>query len=117
MADYVRTYDMDIQQGDDRAFTWPVLDAQGQAIDLSGYSVVVQVRPRYRSETVLHEWSTANNRAQLAGGKVSLLVDDSEEWAWSFGVYDIHLTDGDGNTEVLSRGTVRVIPGVTRAGA
>lgn len=117
MADYVRVDDLEIQQGDDRAFTWPLVDSDGDPMDLGDYSAVAQVRARPQSSVVLHEWSTANGRAQLGNGKLTLLVDDSEGWSWSHGVYDIHLTDGSGKTEVIARGSVVLIPGVTRAGA
>jgi hypothetical protein len=114
VAEYIRYDPLVVAQGDDRAFSWALLDADGEPINLQGFTAKAQVRAHPRSAEVLHEWSTANGKAVLGGGALTLKVNDSETWDWDRGVYDIHLTDGDGNTEVLARGSIVVVPAVTR---
>lgn len=115
MADYVRTDNLVIQQGDDRPFTWTLTDGADNPIaDFTGYIAKAQVRARESDTTVLHEWSTGNGKASLADSSVSLKVDDSETWEWTHGVYDLLVTPPDGVTEVVARGFVVVVPGVTR---
>lgn len=113
MPDSVLVDHVHIQQGDDEPLTWS-LTINGAPVDLSGYSVVAQVRRRAEATSpVLNEWSTADGTAELADSTVSLLVDDSESWTWTFGFYDIHVTDFAGRTRVPIRGSMTVIPAVT----
>lgn len=114
MAQYVRFDNLAIQQGDDRPFTWDLTSAQGDPVDLTGYSARAQVRDMSNSSAILHEWSTENGRAQLANSTVALLVDDSDSWTWDHGRYDLRVADSNGNTEVIARGTVVVTAGITR---
>lgn len=115
MPDLVSVDDIVIQQGDDRPLTWTLAGSStGAPVDLAGYSVVAQVRAKPTASTVLHEWSTDAGNAVLSESTVVLKVDDSETWTWSRGVYDIHLTDSSGQTEVVARGAVSLVPAVTR---
>jgi hypothetical protein len=114
MTDLVRVDDITIQQGDDRPLVWTLADAAGAPVNLDGYTAVAQVRSKPSSSTVLHEWSTTNGKAVLADSSVSLKVTDSETWTWHSGVYDLHITDFAGRTEVIARGKVSLIPAVTR---
>lgn len=115
MPDLVLVDNITIYQGDDEPITWTLTDEQGNPANLAGHSVVAQVRRR-RDPTspVLHEWSAEAGNVVLAGSSVSLKVDDSESWTWSFGFYDLHLTDPVGRVRVPVRGSVTVIPAVTR---
>jgi hypothetical protein len=106
--------DIVIHQGDDRPLTWTLTDAEGQPVNLDGYSARAQVRTKPHAGTVLHEWSTQDGNAALAESSITLKVADSETWDWRGGVYDIHLTDPMGQTEVVVRGTVAIMPAVTR---
>lgn len=106
--------DVVIQQGDDRPLVWTLADQAGAPVDLTGYSALAQVRSRPQSATVWHEWSTTAGNAVLSESSVTLKVNDSESWTWSQGVYDLHLTDPAGTTEVIARGSITVTPAVTR---
>jgi len=106
--------DLVILQGDDRPLIWTLADANGEPVNLAGYTAAAQVRGRANSTTVLHEWSTTDGSAVLSESSVTLKVDDSESWTWHYGVYDLHLTDPLGTTQVIARGTVTVTPAVTR---
>jgi hypothetical protein len=123
VASYVRVDDLRVYPGDDRAFTWPVLNDEGAPMSLVGWSARAQVRPMLGGG-VLHEWSTEDgsivlqSAAEGPGGVVipsslTLKVDDSESWTWRHGRFDIHLTDPNGRTQVLARGSVVVDRGVT----
>lgn len=112
---YVPIVDLAIYEGDDRAFTFPVLDADGQPMPLSGYSARAQVRdkPAKAGGVLLHEWSTAAGNAVVGSGAVTLQVSDSETWSFTEGVYDLQLVDAQGNHQVIARGRVKVTYGVT----
>jgi hypothetical protein len=114
MTDLVRVDDLTIHQADDRPLVWTLADVDGASVNLDGYSAVAQVRTKPHATTVLHEWSTPEGNAVLAESAVTLKVDDSETWAWRSGVYDLHITDPSGRTEVIARGKITLIPAVTR---
>ena len=115
MTDLVRVDDITVQQGDDRPLTWTLAEADGTSVEnLDGYTVIAQVRARPSATTVMHEWSTAEGTAVLAESSVVLKVADSETWTWRSGVYDLHLTDPLGATQVIARGKITLIPAVTR---
>lgn len=113
-SDYVRNDDLRIYAGDDRPITWPLTGEGGGPANLSGYTVRAQVRASPDATVVLHEWSTGAGNVLLANSAVSLLVDDSESWTWTEGVYDLHLIDSVSRHEILAWGRVTVLPGVTR---
>jgi hypothetical protein len=114
MADLVRVDDLTIQQGDDRPLVWQLADAQGAPVNLSGYSARAQVRARSSSTTVMHEWSTTAGSIVLTESTVTLKVNESETWTWRHGVYDLHLTDPLGATQVIARGGITLTPAITR---
>lgn len=106
--------DIVIYQGDDRPLVWTLADDSGDSVNLDGYTALAQVRTRPNAGTVLHEWSTATSRIVLSESRVTLKVDDSEDWTWRAGVYDLHLTDPLGTTQVIARGKITLVPAVTR---
>lgn len=112
VASTVRRTHLRIYPGDDRAFTWPVTDKDGEPMALTGWTVLAQVRPMLGGG-VLHEWSTAAGNAVLFDSTVTLSMADSETWEWNHGAYDIHLTDTTDRTQVLDSGTIVVDRGVT----
>lgn len=114
MPNYVRFDNLLIEQGDDRPFSWPITDQSGEPVDLTGYTARAQVRDTARSATVLHEWSTTAGNVALTDSTVTLLVRDSLDWTWDHGRYDLRVTDTQGNTEVIARGTVVLTAAVTR---
>lgn len=114
MADLVVRDNVVITQGDDRPVSWVLTDSTGSTVDLSGYTARAQVRARPDSPEVLHEWSTEAGTIALADSTVALSTVDSETWTWARGLYDVHLTDFSGRTEVVVRGSVVLVPGITR---
>jgi hypothetical protein len=105
-----------IYAGDDRPIQWPLTDTDGYPLDVTGWTAHAQVRPYPNAPAVLHEWSTANGRAVMANGSVTLLVDDSETYTWTIGEYDLFIVDTHNHWERIDGGRVRIIPAVTKAG-
>lgn len=109
---YVPTLDLDVYAGDDRSFTFPVLDSAGNPFPMTGWGARAQVRTA-PGGALLHEWSTSGGNATVSDGTVVLDVADSEGWTFRGGVYDLQLIDPDGHHDVIAHGKVRVTAGVT----
>ena len=111
-------YDFTIEQGatTTKPFVWKSSD--GQPVDLTGYSVRMQVRRNVSSPDVLLEASTENGRFQLdaESGKFTLVLSATITSAitWQTGVYDIELTDSDSVVTRLIQGQIDVSKEVTR---
>lgn len=105
-----------IQQGTTQGFLWPIVDASGNPVDVTGWTVRSQVRAIPSAEVVLHEWSNANANVTLDPSGVTLHVapEDSFAWTWLRGVYNILLTDLDDNVYEIAQGSVSVDPSITR---
>lgn len=99
------------QQGDDSPLVFPVL-VSGVAIDATGWSAKAQVRDR--ASAVLQTWTTADGSAVCDEDGVSLLMDDSLTWDWTFGRYDVAATSPDGLRRVTAGGRFQVKAAVTR---
>ena len=108
-------YDIEIEQGSDWAYQWPVNDG-GTPLDLTGWTVRGQVRSRHSSPDVLHEWSTTLGNATVASGSFTLSVaaSASSAWTWKKGVYDIELVSPEGTVYRVLQGEIEVDPEVTR---
>ena len=110
--------DFTIPQGTDGGRRWLVNDgATGLPIDFTGWHVKAQVRRNSAAADVDHEWSTtAGNATAGADGYVTLTWSstDSTTWTWTYGVYDIELTDPSGSVSRLDSGHVSVNAEVTR---
>jgi hypothetical protein len=96
--------------------TWkPVLTVRDT--DLTGYSARMQIRATLDADTVLVELTTGDGiTIDGPAGQITLLLDDTQTAAldWCVGVYDLELTDPDGNVTRLLKGPVEVDPEVTR---
>ena len=101
--------DIVFQAGDDRPAVIPVVDAAGHARDVTGWTVLAVVR-RDPGGPVLHQWSTTDGSARCGPQGVTLLTDDSDEWTWERGRYDVRATAPSGAREVVAFGTAIVRP-------
>lgn len=100
--------------GDDVPLQWELEERDGEALAAGQFSARAQVRRGGPGGAVLHEWSTENERAQFAstpgtdGGPdrwwLQLLVDDSRDWAWERGEFDVFIADPQGRNERIDRG-------------
>lgn len=111
-------YDFVIEQGTTfvKSFRWK--DSNGDPINLTGYSALMHVRTSVTSDTVLVEFSTANNRIQITPdeGKVDLVLSSTETSAidWKRGKYDLELVSSTGFVTRLLFGLVTVSKEITR---
>jgi len=103
----------------ERFLVWQGSD--GQPIDLSNWTALMQVRQDVKSEIVLAELSTQNNKISLnwdgAFGKIRLFIPTAETKAftsWTDAVYDLVLFDPSSEGYRLLKGRVRLDPSVTR---
>lgn len=90
--------DVEYQQGDDHPLVFPVL-VSGVAVNVTGWAAKSQVRNG--DGELLRTWSTADGSAVCDAEGISLLMDDSLAWEWTFGYYDVAATSPAG---------VRVVP-------
>lgn len=95
-------------------FTW--LDKNKTAIDLTGYTAVMQVRDAVGS-VVLIELNTENGRIAITpiAGAIELSLTDEETGALTIksALYDLVLISSAGQATRLMEGKVTVSPGVT----
>jgi len=87
-------------------------------LNLTGYTIRMQVRPNVRSADVLIALNNSNGRITVnaAAGEFTLALSAAETAALSFndGVYDIELQSPSGDVIRLAQGLVKVSPEVTR---
>lgn len=98
-----------------RVFTYK--DADGVAVDLTGYSASMQVR-KSLTDGVALELSTVNSRITLGGaaGTVTLLVSATDTATIDVGqyFYDLELTSGSSVVTRLIEGRMQVKEAYTR---
>lgn len=85
------------------------------AVDWTGYSVRMQIRPTAGSRTILLQLDEANGRAAIVGGTVSFSLDNEETARLTFGeaVYDVLLESATDAIRLIE-GAAVVSEGVTR---
>lgn len=110
--------------GDDRPWRWELQETDGDALSAGQFTARAQVR-NWPGGPVVHEWSTANGRATIetTGSGVNgdptrwwvlLLVDDSRDWTWESGNFDLFLFDPDGHGQpIVPQGVWRNVPAFT----
>lgn len=105
-----------IDQGTTWAMMWPIVDTDGNPIDVTGWTVQAQIRPSVTSNEVYHEWTTEAGNATTEQGAVVLSVSapESTGWNWRSAVYDVELTDPQGRVARIAEGNVTVSAEVTR---
>lgn len=114
------TVDLWVEQGTSWGMAFPIIDANGDAVDLAGWSARAQIRSRAgASGDPLFEWGTddeAPGRLTLADGVLTMFVTPEQSTSWSFsrGVFDVELVSPSGEVARPISGTVYVSPEVTR---
>jgi len=106
--------DLIIQQGTDDSFVWPVTDADGLPIDLTGWSVSAQVRNI--RDNIVHEWNDEEENVAYQDGLIYILWTSTESaaWTWTEGKYDLEATLPGGNVIRLDQGFISLAKEVTR---
>ena len=104
-----------IDQGADFSTTVTVSDSAGSALDLSNYTALAMIRKTYESTTATTFTSTfADDRTT---GQITISLTDVQTTALDFGryVYDLLITDGDGDKTRVLEGIATVNPSVSRS--
>lgn len=103
---------IEIQQGDDHPVRVPVYGEDGAAIDVTGWTARSQVRDY--AGALLHEWDTAAGSIECGPEGVLLLTDDSTDWEWERGLFDVVAVAPDGTQVVPGAGSIAMRLLVTR---
>lgn len=107
-------FPLNINQGETYSVTFPVVDANGAPVNVTGWTARSQIR-QTPVDAILYEWSAANHNIVVTGTTVTLTVSpaDSSLWEWTSARYDLDLTDLSGNVSRLAEGDVCVSPAIT----
>jgi len=103
-----------IDQGADFSITVDVSDANGNQLNLTGYTAAAQMRKTYESSSISATFTTS---ISASDGQVTLSLTDTVTTALSPGryVYDLVVTDGSSLSTRVVEGQAIVTPGVTRS--
>ena len=103
-----------IDQGADFSITVDVSDANGNQLNLTGYTAAAQMRKTYESSSISATFTTS---ISASDGQVTLSLTDTVTTALSPGryVYDLVVTDGSSISTRVVEGQAIVTPGVTRS--
>lgn len=97
---------------------WLNLDADGNPVDMTGWSAITQFR-KVKGGAVQLEMSTANGRITLGSdGTVKHSVPEATMrglTAWT-GSYDTLLIDGSGKVERFLTGPAEIVDGISKVG-
>ena len=90
-----------------------------EPFDLTGYTARMQIRRTVESSTPMLSLTTENNGIIINPGtennEIELLISDEDTATLTTsGVYDLEIIDDSGNVSKVVRGTVTLIPEVTR---
>jgi hypothetical protein len=90
-----------------------VAASNGQALDLTGYTVASQMRKSYQSSTA---YNFSASVYQAASGKVRLQLTDTQSAAIPAGrwLYDVEITSPSGTKTRVVEGIVTVSPQITQ---
>jgi hypothetical protein len=108
--------DWEIIKGDQFDILVPVLDSDGVAVDVTGWTAKSQVR-HSETEAVLHEWSLDEGNIDCAVDGVTLNVLASQTSAWTFtkALVSVEIYEPITNKpRVIAEGVIRALPEITR---
>ena len=102
-----------IDQGATFTTTVTVTDSNGDAVNLSGYSVAAQIRKTFLSSSATAFTATISN---ASSGEITISLTDTHTTALEAGrfVYDVLITASGGTKTRVVEGQVTVNPSVTR---
>lgn len=111
---------LDIYKGGVFRHRFRLLDENDVAVNITGYSVRMQIRENWDSPTYAIELTSANNRIELtpASGIMDLYMSATDTSALTInsGVYDLEAIppSGEASAIKIAYGTVRIMPEATR---
>ena len=102
-----------IDQGATFTTTVTVTDSNGDAVNLSGYSVAAQLRKTFLSSSATAFTASISN---ASSGEITISLTDTQTTALEAGrfVYDVLITASGGTKTRVVEGQVTVNPSVTR---
>ena len=102
-----------IDQGATFTTTVTVTDSNGDAVNLSGYSVAAQIRKTFLSSSATTFTASISN---ASSGEITISLTDTQTTALEAGrfVYDVLITASGGTKTRVVEGQVTVNPSVTR---
>lgn len=102
-----------IDQGSTYTASIDVTDADGDNIDLTGYTAAGQIRKTYSSSTAV-DFATAI--PEPTSGVLTISLTSTQTNAMKAGryVYDVEITSNGGSITRVLEGQVEVTPGVTQ---
>lgn len=112
--------DITIDQGADQTIQLELVDTNGDAKDLSGFSAAAQIRKSYSSSDSDAVTFATSIPSPAADGVLNLTLTNAQTDAMKAGryVYDVEISfvDSDANTiiERILEGQITVSPSVTR---
>jgi hypothetical protein len=111
-------YNIVLERGAKFEFTVRARNQDGTAMDLTGYSGKLQIRPTSSSDDVYLEATSANGRIAIDGatGTVAVTVgaDITGPMTWQSGVYDLIVSDSASNVRRIAKGFAYLSPEVSR---
>ena len=102
-----------LDQGGSFTTTVTVTDSNGDAVNLSGYSVAAQIRKTFLSSSATAFTATISN---ASSGEITISLSPTQTTALEAGrfVYDVLITASGGTKTRVVEGQVTVNPSVTR---
>ena len=102
-----------IDQGATFTTTVTVTDSNGDAVNLSGYSVAAQIRKTFLSSSATAFTASISN---ASSGEITISLTDTQTTVLEAGrfVYDVLITASGGTKTRVVEGQVTVNPSVTR---
>ena len=102
-----------IDQGADFQTVISLTDSNSEALNLTGYSALAQIRKTHGSTTIAATFGTT---LTTDSGQVTLTLTDVVTAAMTSGryVYDVLLTDGSGDKTRVLEGQAILTPGVSK---
>ena len=102
-----------IDQGADFTTVISLTDSNNDALNLTGYSALAQIRKTHGSTTISATFGTV---LTTNTGQVTLTLTDTVTAAMTSGryVYDVLLTDGSGDKTRVLEGQAILTPGVSK---
>lgn len=111
-------YNFTIPQGSDVTLPITLKDEHDAVMNLTGYTVAMQLRRQKNSRTAIDTLTTANGRASVDGthGKFTLAFPHAvtEGYPATRLVYDIEITSTQNERTRILEGVITVTPEVTR---
>jgi hypothetical protein len=89
---------LDVLQGETTGWSYPVTDDEGDPADLTGWSLIGDVR-ECAGSPLLHRWASTGSEpnATVQTGIVNIFLDaaTTQAWTWGWARFDLFLVKDD----------------------